>query len=236
MAQSLYVGTSGFSYPQWRGPFYPEKLPAARMLEFYASQLPAVEINNTFYRMPKREMLEKWREEVPADFRFVLKASQRISHKQRLVDCQGEVDYLLDVSAVLGERRGPFLVQLPPFLRKDSERLRTFLAGWPADVPVAFEFRHPSWHDQEIYDLLFAARQVLCVADQGEAENVAPLLDTGDWGYLRLRREEYDDATLTAWAERVKASDWSSAYVFFKHEDEGTGPRLAKRFRDLFEA
>jgi uncharacterized protein YecE (DUF72 family) len=230
----LYVGTSGFSYPAWKGSFYPAELPAAGMLEFYSGQLPAVEINNTFYRMPRRELLVKWRETVPADFRFVLKAPQRISHQKRLVDCEQDVAYLIEVSEALGERRGPFLIQLPPYLRKDVERLRGFLEQWPAGQPAAFEFRHASWHDDEIVGLLTERGIALCVADQGDADARAPLVRTADWGYLRLRREEYHDDTLRAWVERLRAMAWQKAFVFFKHEDEGTGPRLARRFRELF--
>jgi uncharacterized protein YecE (DUF72 family) len=236
----LYHGTSGFSYKEWKGPFYPEDLPASRMLEYYASRLPAVEINNTFYRLPKAGMLAKWRDAVPEDFRFVLKVSQRITHKHRLEGAEDAVRYLMETSAELGPRRGPFLVQLPSYFRKDAGRLERFLAGWPADAAAAFEFRHASWHDEEVYGVLRAAGAALCVADTGKgdqegAEDGPPIVATASWGYLRLRREDYDDAALEAWARRVRAQEWGEVYAFFKHEDEGAGPRLAARFAEAFQ-
>ncbi|HVS13197.1 MAG TPA: DUF72 domain-containing protein [Thermoanaerobaculia bacterium] len=246
----LFHGTSGFSYKEWKGPFYPQDLPASRMLEYYASRLPAVEINNTFYRLPKAEMLAKWRDAVPESFRFVLKVSQRITHKHRLEGAEDAVRYLLESSTALGSRRGPFLVQLPPYFRKDVGRLERFLAGWPADASAAFEFRHASWFDDEVYAVLRAAGAALCVADtakggsdkdetdeddQDGGESDPAIVATSSWGYLRLRREDYDAAALEAWARRVHAQEWGEAYVFFKHEDEGAGPRLAARFAEAFE-
>jgi uncharacterized protein YecE (DUF72 family) len=236
----LYAGTSGFSYAEWKGSFYPEDLPSSKFLPYYAERLPAVEINNTFYRMPKASMLESWRDAVGDAFRFVLKVSQQITHKQRLVDCADSVRYLLETSSVLGEKRGPFLVQLPPFLRKDAERLRGFLAEWPREAPAAFEFRHASWFDDEVLDLLRGAGMALCVADtEGDAEaageQAAPIERTADWGYFRLRRQDYDDDALRAWGERIRAMGLERAFVFFKHEDEGAGPRLASRFAELFD-
>ncbi|HVS14056.1 MAG TPA: DUF72 domain-containing protein [Thermoanaerobaculia bacterium] len=240
----LYAGTSGFSYAEWKGSFYPEDLPSSKFLSYYAERLAAVEINNTFYRMPKASMLEGWRDAVGDDFRFVLKVSQRITHKQRLVDCGDAVRYLLDTSCVLGEKRGPFLVQLPPYLRKDAERLRAFLAEWPRDVPAAYEFRHASWFDDETLDLLREAGMALCVADNdtddeakdgGGGQAASPVERTADWAYIRLRRQDYDDEALRAWCDRVRALGCDRAFVFFKHEDEGAGPRLARRFAELFE-
>jgi uncharacterized protein YecE (DUF72 family) len=235
----LYAGTSGFSYAEWKGSFYPEDLPASKFLAYYAERLPAVEINNTFYRMPKASMLEGWRDSVGDDFRFVLKVSQRITHRQRLVDCADSVRYLLDASSALGPKRGPFLVQLPPFLRKDAERLRAFLAEWPRDAPAAFEFRHASWFDEEVLGVLRDAGMALCVADtddaaEGAGERASPVERTASWGYFRLRRQDYDDGALRTWCERIRALELESAYVFFKHEDEATGPRLARRFAELF--
>ncbi|HVS64215.1 MAG TPA: DUF72 domain-containing protein [Thermoanaerobaculia bacterium] len=236
----LFCGTSGFSYKEWKGPFYPEDLPASKMLEFYSSRLPAVEINNTFYRLPKAEMLAKWRDAVPEGFRFVLKASQRITHRQRLEGAQDAVRYLVETSEQLGSRRGPFLVQLPPFLRKDVARLARFLDEWPQAARAAFEFRHASWFDEEVFETLRGAGAALCLADphqvkDAEDDQAEPeLVSTSSWGYLRLRRESYDQAALESWARRVREQAWDEAYVFFKHEDEGAGPRLAARFAEAF--
>jgi uncharacterized protein YecE (DUF72 family) len=202
------------------------------MLRFYGERFRSVEINNTFYRLPKASVLEAWAAEVPADFKFVLKASQRITHKQRLKDAGELVSYLLDVAGVLKERLGPLLFQLPPFLRKDAPRLREFLSLLPPDRSAAFEFRHQSWFDDEILGLLREHRAALCIA---EAENdlEIPFVSTADWGYLRLRRPDYGDAELKAWAKRVQEQDWRNAFIFFKHEEEGKGPQMAKRFLEL---
>jgi uncharacterized protein YecE (DUF72 family) len=229
---NFYVGTSGYSYKPWKGPFYPEDLPDKKMLQFYGERFRSVEINNTFYRMPKASVLEAWANEVPADFKFVLKASQRITHKERLKDSGDSVKYLLDVAKTLKEQLGPLLFQLPPFLKKDVPRLREFLALLPPPTRAAFEFRHQSWFDAEVFDLLREHKAVLCIA---EAENDLdiPFVSTADWGYLRLRRPDYGDAELKAWSERVLQQPWQDAFIFFKHEDEGKGPAMAKRFLEL---
>jgi uncharacterized protein YecE (DUF72 family) len=177
-------------------------------------------------------VLETWAAAVPADFKFVLKASQRITHYQRLKDANDSVSYLLDVAGVLGERLGPLLFQLPPDLRKDAPRLRDFLALLPPNRRLAFEFRHQSWFDDEVFGILRDHQAALCIA---EAENdlEIPLVSTADWGYLRLRRPDYGDAELKAWAERVGQQGWCDAFIFFKHEDEGKGPQMARRFLEL---
>jgi len=222
------IGTSGFSYKEWRGSFYPKDLPAAGMLSFYASRLDTVEINNTFYRMPTRDLLEKWAAEVPDSFTFVLKASQRITHRKRLKEAGEEIGYFLETAAVLGARLGPVLFQTPPNFRKDLPRLQAFLEQLPAGTRAAFEFRHESWLDDAVYEALRARRAVLCAADVDDAgEQGPPLVPTADWGYLRLRRAEYTTGDLAAWAERVKALPWSEAYVFFKHEEAGRGAAYA---------
>lgn len=231
----LHHGTSGFSYPAWKGSFYPEKLPQKRFLEYYASQLGAVEINNTFYRMPKAEMLEKWAQTVPEHFQFVLKVPRRISHQQRLVDCEDNVAYLTETAKALGARRGPYLLQLPPFLKVDVERLRSFLEIWPDDERIAFEFRDPSWFRDDVFEALRDAGAALCWAESG-TEKDAPAESTADFGYLRLRREDYVDVDLEGWVRKARAAAWTDVYVFFKHEDEGAGPRLAARFHALFES
>ena len=228
----FYVGTSGYSYKEWKGNFYPEDLPDKQMLHYYGERFKTVEINNTFYRMPKAAMLEGWAADVPADFKFVLKASQRITHFQRLKDAHDNVAYLLNVAESLGPRLGPLLFQLPPNMKKDAPRLKEFLGCIPANHHAAFEFRHQSWFDSEIFDLLREYRAVLCIA---EAENdlEIPFESTADWGYLRLRRPDYGDAELKAWGDRIQQQKWKDAYIFFKHEDEGKGPAMAKRFLEL---
>lgn len=229
---NLYAGTSGYSYKEWKGTFYPEELPDKQMLQFYGERFRTVEINNTFYRMPKASVLEAWGASVPADFKFVLKAPQRITHLQRLKDASDSVSHLLDVAGVLKERLGPVLFQLPPYFKKDAPRLSEFLGLLPRNRRAAFEFRHQSWFDSEVFGVLRDHEAALCVA---EAENdlEIPFIATADWGYLRLRRPDYGDAELKAWVERLREQEWQDAFVFFKHEDEGKGPLMAKRFLDL---
>lgn len=229
---NIYVGTSGFAYKAWKGSFYPSDLPERQMLRYYGGHFRAVEINNTFYGMPTVPLLEAWAQEVPADFRFVLKASQRITHQRRLMDADEDAGYLLDVAATLEQRLGALLFQLPPNLKKDAPRLDAFLALLPPPHRAAFEFRHPSWFDDEIFGLLRAHRAALCLAEAEDGLEV-PCVATADWGYLRLRRTDYGDADLAAWAQQVNKQPWQDAFVFFKHEDEGKGPRLAQRFLEL---
>ncbi|HET9939738.1 MAG TPA: DUF72 domain-containing protein [Candidatus Eisenbacteria bacterium] len=226
----IRAGTSGWSYKEWKGHFYPEKLAAKDMLRYYAEHFPTVEVNNTFYRMPNLTTLEGWAAEVPEDFSFVLKATKRITHDKRLKDVQDSVDYLLRTAGTLGSKLGPFLVQLPPNMKKDVPRLRDFLAGLTARA--AFEFRHSSWHDDEVYSALRERNMAWCIADTGEPDD-PPFVSTADWGYFRLRRVVYEDADLKTWADRVRGETWKEAFVFFKHEDAGTGPKLATRFLEL---
>ena len=232
MSVKAWIGTSGYSYPEWKGNFYPEKMAAKDMLRFYAGKFPTVEINNTFYRMPKEALLLGWAEQVPADFAFVLKAPQRITHIQRLRECAELLRYFFGVSAALGPRLGPLLFQLPPNFKKDVPRLEAFFADMPERRRVAVEFRHASWFDDEVFETLRAEGAALCVADTGE-EPAAPLVATADWGYLRLRREEFSDDELRNWARRIREQPWSDAYVFLKHEEEGKGPKLAARLMEL---
>ena len=232
---TLYVGTSGFAYKAWKGGFYPADLPDRNMLGYYATRFRTVEINNTFYRMPSAHVLQAWAAEVPDDFRFVLKASQRITHQQRLRDADDSVAYLLDVAATLAQRLGPLLFQLPPNLRKDAPRLQAFLALLPPQSRAAFEFRHASWFDDEVFALLREHGAALCIADAGGTLEV-PCVATADWGYLRLRRPDYGDAELEDWAQRIREQPWQRAFVFFKHEDEARGPQLAQRFLELAQA
>ena len=229
---NLYVGTSGYSYKEWKGSFYPKDLPDKQMLRFYGERFRTVEINNTFYRMPKAPVLQGWAGEVPADFKFVLKASQRITHMQRLKEADASVSYLLEVAGALKERLGPLLFQLPPNLKKDVPRLRDFLALLPSVRRAAFEFRHQSWFDDEVFGLLRDHQVALCIAE-AEDDLVVPFVASADWGFLRLRRPDYNDAELNAWVKRVKEQNWRDAFVFFKHEDEGKGPQMARRFLEL---
>ncbi len=229
---NLHVGTSGYSYKEWKGSFYPENLSAKAMLSYYAERLPAVEINNTFYRLPQRSMLENWLAQVPANFRFSLKASQRITHFKRLHEVDEETRYFLETASVLGEGLGVVLFQLPPNMKKDLPRLQAFLKNLPGNVRSTFEFRHPSWFDDDVLALLRENNRALCISDTDDLP-VAHIDATSDWGYLRLRRVEYSEADLAAWLERVEAQAWKEAFVFFKHEDEGTGPKLAGQFLKL---
>jgi uncharacterized protein YecE (DUF72 family) len=227
------VGTSGYSYDGWKGHFYPEKIAAKDMLRFYAEHFPTVEINNTFYRMPKEALLAGWADQVPEHFRFVIKAPQRITHIKRLKDCGDPLTYLVRATSTLGARLGPILFQLPPNFRKDVPRLESFFDAMPERRPVAVEFRHASWFDDEVYEVLRGQGAALCVADTGE-EPVVPLVATADWGYLRLRRDDFGDEDLRDWARRIHAQPWNDAYVFLKHEG-GMGPELAARLMEFCE-
>jgi uncharacterized protein YecE (DUF72 family) len=230
----LSVGTSGFSYAEWKGPFYPTDLAASGMLAYYAERLPAVEINNTFYRLPRRSVLEGWAAQVPEGFRFAVKASQRITHLKRLKDVGDETRYLLDVAQALGDRLGVLLFQLPPNLKLDLDRFERFLELLPAGTRAAFEFRHPSWADPRVLDRLRERACAWVVTEQ--EEGTAPdFLVTAPWTYLRLRRPAYAREELAAWATRLLTRDLTEAFVFFKHEDAGAGPKLAAEFLALAE-
>ena len=224
-----WVGTSGFSYKEWKGSFYPEDLSNDRMLAYYGERLNAVEINNTFYRMPKRATLADWGGKVPDDFSFVLKASRKITHFKRLKDTNEELDYLVDVSSELGARLGPILFQLPPNLKIDVERLRDFVSLFPAGLRAAFELRPDSWVADETYTVLSDAGAALVTADTGPDEP-GEVVPTARYGYLRLRREAYEPDDVARWARVVSDQEWEDAFVFFKHEDAGAGPALAERF------
>jgi uncharacterized protein YecE (DUF72 family) len=225
----VHIGTSGYAYPEWKGSFYPQDLPSRGFLGYYSRQFETVEINNTFYRMPSEKNMLAWAAEVPEGFVFALKAPQRITHQKRLKEAGEDLRFFLSTAALLEERRGPSLVQLPPTLKKDLPRLKDFVADIPSTWRAAFEFRHPSWFSDDVYDLLRAHGLALVAADTGEEEY--PFVATADWGYLRLRRVEYGPAELAAWADRVRSAGWGEAFVYFKHEDEATGPRLAAEFR-----
>lgn len=230
----VLVGTSGWAYKEWKPSFYPSDLPASRFLAWYAERLSAVEVNNTFYRMPKPDLLRGWLEQVPAGFRFALKAPQRITHAKKLRDAEADVGRFFEVAAVLGAHAGPVLFQLPPWQKKDTALLADFLGTLPEGARAAFEFRHVSWFDDETWGTLRAAGAVLCIAE--DEKLATPPEATADWGYLRLRRQDYEAAAIAAWAERIAARRWTEAYVFFKHEESGAGPRLAAMLRDRLAA
>ncbi len=230
----VLAGTSGYSFKEWKGAFYPEKLPAGEMLRFYAGRLRTVEINNTFYRMPAEAMLARWAEEVPDDFAFALKAPRRITHVKRLRAAESEVAAFLQRAAALGPKLEAVLFQLPPFLKKDLPLLEDFLALLPERTPAAFEFRNASWADDAVHAALRGRGAMLCIADTDKGETA--VVATADCGYLRLRRGQYDDAELAAWVEAIAAQPWTRAYVYFQHEDDALGTRFAQRLTELWRA
>ena len=229
---NFLAGTSGYSYKEWKGNFYPEKLPAKKMLEYYATKFRTVEVNNTFYRMPNAKTLELWRDSVPPEFRFVIKASQKITHFKRLKETNDEIDYLFRALTVLGLTLGPVLFQLPPNLKCDLDRLKAFLDVVPPEPTIAFEFRHASWFDDAVYDVLRARNAALVIADTDE-EPIESITSTADWGYVRLRKTDYEESEVKDWAQRLATESWDTAWVFFKHEDEGKGPAFVQQFMDV---
>jgi len=231
VSAEFLVGTSGFSYPAWRGVFYPEKHPASGMLSFYAGVFGAVEINNTFYRMPAPALLTGWTQQTPPGFRFALKAPQQITHRLRLKNAAEPAHEFIRRSEALGTTRGPLLFQLPPNLKADLARLGAFLATLPGGIEPAFEFRHASWFHDDTWALLRAHGAALCIAQTDDLET--PLVATAPFGYARLRREEYSAGDLAAWAQRLRAVDgWERVYVFLKHDEAGRAPELARAFLD----
>jgi uncharacterized protein YecE (DUF72 family) len=231
----IRVGTSGYNYPEWRGRFYPVGLPASRMFGFYAERFSTVEINATFYRMPAPKTVTAWAAAAPAGFTFALKAPQRITHFGRLRGVEDPVRFFCDTARLLGDRLGPLLFQLPPTFRKDTGRLDAVLGLLPPDLRVAFEFRHASWFTDDVYDRLRARNTALCIVDTGEG--ATPAVATADFGYVRLRAVDYPDADLQRWVDTVRTlgAAWPEAFVFFKHEEAGTGPELARRLQGLLD-
>jgi len=226
----VLVGTSGYSYKEWKGPFYPKELPAARFLGFYAARFKTVEINNTFYRMPTAKLIDGWASEVPEGFTFAIKAPQRITHFAKLKGADDTVATFLRTVAALGPRLGPLLFQLPPFMKKDVPLLAGFLAAvrqaGTEGVRIAFEFRHASWFDDETWTTLRDHGASLCIAEGEKLES--PLVATADWGYVRLRRDAYPDAVVGAWADKIRAQPWKEAFVYLKHDD-GDAPSVATK-------
>lgn len=231
----LFAGTSGYSYKEWKGDFYPEWLKNDDMLKHYGTRLNSVEINSSFYRMPRRTTLEKWAADVPDGFRFTLKASRRITHEKRLSDAQDSVDYLHGLTGELGEKLGPILFQLHPRLTRDLDLLGRFLKGLPREWMPAFELQHGSWQDDPEVDDLLAAHQAARVIVHEDADTSSPpaLPATASWGYLRLRSAHYSDEDLSAWREKLEETGWREAYVYFKHEEEMSGPEFAIRLLEL---
>jgi uncharacterized protein YecE (DUF72 family) len=228
----VWIGTSGYNYPEWKGSFYPEKIKPADMLTFYSQQFDSVEINYTFYRMPNAKTIDGWMAATPDDFRFVLKAPKRITHERRLKDFGDTLAVFVRLASGLEGKLGPLLFQLPPNLKKDLPRLEAFLDELPDTARAAFEFRHESWFDDDVLAALRARGAALCVADSEKIS--APVVQTAAFSYFRLRDEGYQDTDIAAWTDKVReASKSGEVYVFFKHEESGKGPAFAKQMRAL---
>jgi len=231
------AGTSGYAFKEWKGTFYPTDIKPDGMLAFYASNFPTVEINNTFYRMPRENVLLDWAAAVPAGFTFSIKASQRITHHARLkTESSADlVGFLVKNTAVLGDRLGPILFQLPPNMKKDMDRLRPFLDLLPRDRKFVIEFRHDSWLEDDVYSALRERDVAMCIAEQEAFK--CPVVCTASWGYLRLHRFDYDQSMLAEWARCVATQPWSEAYVYFKHDEGvGSGPPAVDAFVAAVEA
>ena len=228
MSTRLLAGASGYSFKEWKGVFYPGDMRPDGMLGFYSERLPTVEINNTFYRMPRTTVLESWAAQTPKAFRFAIKASQRITHMSRLKlgSVEEPLGYLYKNLSALGNKLGAVLFQLPPNLKKDLPRLEAFLALLPKDHHAAFEFRNDTWFDDEVYAALKGAGAALVLSEREDNEP-PPLVETASWGYLRLRLETYTDAELNAWAKRIAAAGWQDTFVYFMHEP--TAPEYAQK-------
>ncbi|MCD6041648.1 MAG: hypothetical protein K0R40_1251 [Burkholderiales bacterium] len=233
-SKKLLAGASGYSFKEWKGSFYPQDIKPDGMLAYYADRLPTVEINNTFYRMPKTSVLENWVRATPEAFRFAIKASRRITHMARLKadSAADSVQFLYRNLAALGGKRGPVLYQLPPFLKKDLPRLAEFLRLLPPDHRAAFEFRDESWLADDVYEALKGAGAALCLSER-EDSAPPPLIETAPWGYVRLRLETYSDTELQQWAGRLSATGWSQTYVYFMHEP--TAPAYARTLMQFVE-
>ena len=227
------VGTSGWNYSEWKGSFYPSDMKPAAMLPYYAGRFSTVEVNNTFYRMPTPKVVDAWAGVVPPAFTFVLKAPQRITHFARLRDVDDSVRVFCDVARGLGARLGPLLFQLPPNFKKDLGRLGDVLYMVPPELRMAWEFRHDSWFADDVYERLRARNAALAIVE--DDDKTTPTLATADWGYFRLRAVDYTDARLEAWVKTIRGvgAGWRDAFVFFKHEERGTGPALAQRLETL---
>lgn len=229
---TLQAGTSGFSYKEWCGAFYPPGLPVKRMLAAYASLLPTVELNNTFYRFPTQAMIESWCRQVPESFCFSVKASRQISHLRRLKDCEDAISRIQGLLPAFGQHLAAVLVQLPPNMAADLERLQRFLGQWGSRFPLAMEFRHPSWFEAPVLQTLSEHNTALCLGDPGSEEHVAPFEATADFAFMRFRGEGYSDEQLSHWASAIGSLRVRSAVAYFKHEV--TGPGFAQRLNQLY--
>lgn len=229
------IGTSGYSYGEWRGTFYPEELPEEGRLKFYAQRFSTVELNYTFHRMPNVRTVQSWAKDTPDDFLFALKAPRRVTHEQRLRDTAESLDIFCDITKVLKARLGPVLFQLPSFERKDVSRLEDFLHQVPPGLRTVFEFKHPSWLSDDVFDCLRRFEVALCITEN--EEHSTPIVATGPFGYFRLRKPEYGDEALAAIAREIsdRQAEWKEAFVFFKHEAGGLGPQLAARLQSIVE-
>lgn len=223
------IGTSGYNYPEWRGTFYPEKFSTSKMLAYYAERFNTVEVNYTFYRIPTPALLEGWSKGTPDDFTFTLKAPRRITHDSKLQRVEDLTQTFCKTAATLGSKLGVLLFQLPPTFKKDAELLRAFTELIPEGTRAAFEFRHASWFDEDIYEILRSRNLALCVADSEKMS--APVELTANYAYFRLRDEGYQQSDLERWADVVGGlPNLTDAYVYFKHEEQGLGPEFARRF------
>jgi uncharacterized protein YecE (DUF72 family) len=231
-----WIGTSGFQYAEWKGNFYPEDLPTGKMLPFYAERFSSTEINYTFHRIPAAKTIDNWNKVTPAKFRFALKAPQKITHWSKLRDCADTMRYFCDVVSGLGEKLGPVLFQLPPNFKKDTFILADFVNGLPAGMRAAFEFRHESWFGDDVWEILKSRNVALCIAETEEF--ATPKVTTADYGYLRLRREDYARTDIERWVEfvREQSERWSDVFMYFKHEEAGIGPKLAKQIMEILAA
>ena len=228
----IYVGTSGYNYPEWKGSFYPENLSAARMLPYYGERFSTVEINYTFYRMPTAKLVTGWASQVPADFKFTLKAPKRITHDRRLKDVADSLRGFCEAAGELGPKLGALLFQLAPNFKKDLAVFDAFLGILPPRVCAAFEFRNDTWLDEEVYARLRERNLALCIADNEKRST--PVMATADYAYLRLRDEGYTPDHIIAWAGHVRdlAARCKDVYVYFKHEDEGKGPEFGRMLKE----
>ena len=232
MAEYL-VGTSGYNYPEWRGSFYPEDLSDKQMLGFYGGHFSSVDLNSTFYRMPTNRILANWAREVPEGFRFALKVPREITHDQRLRGVEDTLASFCEIARTLGPKLGPLLFQLPPDMKKDVELLEVFLHDLPTGLKPVVEFRHASWLSADTYEVLKRFGVALCVADSDA--RTTPLEVTTSFGYLRLRRNDYDEAALRSWVERIAGTPWNEVFIYFKPEERGAGPAYAAQLAALLD-
>jgi uncharacterized protein YecE (DUF72 family) len=226
------IGTSGYNYPEWRGSLYPEKLAAAKMLGYYAERFNSVEVNYTFYRIPTEKLLAGWAAGSPAGFTFTLKAPRRITHDAKLRNVADLTQTFCRTAATLGSKLGVLLFQLPPTFKRDDAVFSAFLDVIPEGTRAAFEFRHPSWHDDDVFAALRRRNLALCIADSERMST--PLVSTADYTYFRLRDEGYQRPDIQRWADTVRSLDAAQgAHVYFKHEEQGKGPEFAALLMSL---